>query len=216
MLWKALVRPTAGSLLLTVPLVRAFVSPTTVYCSPRSETFVRWFSSSSSSSSESTSSAVSSLPSLLDEQGQAVSVEQCKERFQGKHIAYYFSAGWCPACLSFDPGLLQFRKAAQSSGKDIELIYVPSDRSEEAALQRSQHLKMMCVPFGKEADKIKKAFDVWAGPESAKLGFGRRSGVPAIVVLDGKTGKELAFLPAEAQGVAALQAWPLDEENSVW
>ena len=118
-------------------------------------------------------------------------------------------------CTSFEPSLMQFRQAAKDSGKDLELIYVPSDRSAENVIQRAKALNMASVPFGEDADKLKKDFRIWAGSESVKLGSGRRSGVPALVVLDEK-GDEMAFLPAESKGVAALNAWPLDEEKGVW
>ena len=49
-----------------------------------------------------------------------------------------------------------------------------------------------------------------------KLGLGRRSGVPALVVLEAKEGKELAFLAAEAEGVKALGSWPMDDESGLW
>jgi hypothetical protein len=111
--------------------------------------------------------------------------------------------------------LLQFRQAAKDSGKELELIYVPSDRSPEDASKRSAALDMLMVPFGEEADKLKREFNIWAGAESLKFGFGRRSGVPALVVLDSK-GEELEFLPAEAQGVSALKAWPLDDDRGIW
>jgi len=118
-------------------------------------------------------------------------------------------------CTSFEPSLTEFLQTAKDSGKEVELIYVPSDRSPENALQRGKALGMACVPYGEDADKIKKEFRVWAGSESGKLGTDRRSGVPAIVVLDSK-GDEMAFLAAESQGPAALKSWPLDEETGVW
>lgn len=120
-------------------------------------------------------------------------------------------------CTRFEPSLLQFRQAAKDSGKDLELIYVPSDRSAEDSIKRSQALNMPSVEFGDAASQLKKQFGIWSGSESGRFGFsGRRSGVPALVVLQGETGREMAFLPAEAQGVKALQAWPLDDEKGVW
>ena len=119
-------------------------------------------------------------------------------------------------CVNFEPSLLEFRQAAKGNNdQDLEIVYVPSDRSEEASLKRAQVLDMLSVPFGESADK-KAEFKIWAGSESTKLGSGRRSGVPALVVLDGESGKELAFLPAEAQGAASLKAWPLDDDKGIW
>lgn len=75
---------------------------------------------------------------------------------------------------------------------------------------------MMSVPLGEEADNMKIKWKIWAGAESGKLGTGRRSGVPALVVLDSKNGDEIAFLAAESKGAGALGGWPLDDANCVW
>ncbi len=52
--------------------------------------------------------------------------------------------------------------------------------------------------------------------ESVKLGTERRSGVPALVVLDSINGDELSFLPTEREGAKALLSWPLDNSNGIW
>ena len=141
-----------------------------------------------------TCSAMGSLPSpVLDGKGAAVKAEA----LAGKRVALYFSAGWCPMCTNFEPSLQTFLQASEDSGKPITIIYVPSDRSQE------------------QADDLKKQFKVWTGSEALRLGLGRRSGVPALVVL-GSDGEELAFVPAESQGVRALQEWPLDDARGVW
>lgn len=119
-------------------------------------------------------------------------------------------------CTSFEPSLLQFRDAAASSGKDVEIIYVPSDRSEADVVKRTSAMGMLSVPIGEEADAMKTRYKIWAGAESMKLGTGRRSGVPALVVLDAKNGDEMAFVAAESQGAKALGSWPLDSDDGVW
>lgn len=119
-------------------------------------------------------------------------------------------------CTSFEPSLLQFRDAAQDSDKPLEIIYIPSDRTEADAKKRAAAMGMMSVPVGEDADAIKKQYKIWSGAESMKLGSGRRSGVPALVVLDGKEGKEMTFLKAEAEGVKALSSWPLDDADGMW
>ena len=137
-------------------------------------------------------------------------------KLRGKRVAPCFAAGWCPMCTSFEPGLLQFREDAFQSGNSVEIIYVPSDRSEDDAAKRTAAMDMMSVPVGEEADAMKLRFKIWAGAESGKLGTGRRSGVPAIVVLDSETGEELKFLAAESEGVKALSSWPLDDASGIW
>ena len=161
--------------------------------------------------------AICSLPSLNTSDGSSVLQDDVlSDSLKGKRVALYFAAGWCPMCTSFEPSLLQFREAAVSSGKDMEIIYVPSDRSEADVIKRTKAMNMISVPFGEKADEMKKKHKVWAGAETGKLGTGRRSGVPALVVLDAKSGEEMAFLPAESEGTKALSSWPLDNEDGVW
>lgn len=160
--------------------------------------------------------AIASLPSLNEPEGSSVQPDALADKLKGKRVALYFSAGWCPMCTSFEPALLQFRAAAKDSGKDVEIIYVPSDRSEADAIKRTSAMGMLSVPYGEEADAVKQRFKVWAGAETGKLGTGRRSGVPALVVLDSKNGEEMAFLAAESEGAKALGAWPLDNADGLW
>lgn len=126
-------------------------------------------------------------------------------RVTGKRVGLYFSAGWCPMCTRFEPHLLQFRKECAEQGTPIELIYVPSDRSEAAALGRANELQFAMVAFD-HADALKKKWKVWAGSEVSTLGSDRRSGVPAIVVVS-PDDKELAFVDAERSGADSLKKW---------
>ena len=161
-------------------------------------------------------SAASAIGPLLDSKGVELSEDALQETLKSKRVALYFTAGWCPMCTSFEPSLVKFRDAASDSGKPIELIYVSSDRSEPDQQNRAGKLDMLSVPFGDKASQLKKQYKVWSGSESLQFGvLGRRSGVPALIVLD-KRGDELAFLPAESQGVKALSLWPIDDENGVW
>lgn len=163
-------------------------------------------------SSSSTTALASSLSfPVKDMDGKEITGDS----FQGKRVALYFAAGWCPMCTSFEPSLESFRRACDESNKPVEFLYVSSDKNSETATQRAKQLDMKMVPFGDEAAKLKKEFNIWAGSESSQFGFGRRSGVPAIVVLD-KTGGELAFVPAESQGPRALSSWPIDDEMGIW
>mmetsp|Transcript_31841 Transcript_31841/g.36108 ORF Transcript_31841/g.36108 Transcript_31841/m.36108 type:complete len:171 (+) Transcript_31841:92-604(+) len=167
-----------------------------------------------------TPKAISSLIPKLSSGKGGVSLSSEKllqERLRGKRVALYFSAGWCPMCTSFEPTLLQFQQEQANINKPIELVYVASDRSESDAVTRATQLNnMLSIPFHDTAD-YKKKFKVWAGSECTEFGTARRSGIPALVVLDNKEGEELEFLAAESEGVKALQNWPLDDEaNGIW
>ena len=63
---------------------------------------------------------------------------------QGKHIALYFSAHWCPPCKQFTPVLAELYKKLQASGTDLEIIYVSLDRTPDqfkVCLHISSHCK---------------------------------------------------------------------------
>ena len=151
-------------------------------------------------------SALAAVGPLLAPSGKPIT--DMNAMLTGKRVGLYFSAGWCPMCTSFEPSLLNFREAAAQSGKPVELLYVSSDRSERDALARASGLGMTAVPFN-HVDALKKEHQVWAGAETMKLGFGRRSGVPAIIILSSE-GEEAGFVDAEARGAAALAKWDLD------
>ena len=140
---------------------------------------------------------------LLDSTGAAVD----GTALSGKRVALYFTAGWCPMCTSFEPALDAFRSAAEADGAPVELIYVSSDRSASDAMARAATLGTLQVPFGEASDTLKRDLRVWAGMETMRFGMLRRSGVPALVVLN-PAGEEVAFLDAERRGAAALKKWP--------
>ena len=168
--------------------------------------------------SESALSSLSPLTVVKEDGSSSVlqASDELKERLEGKRVALYFSAGWCPMCTSFEPSLDAFRKAASDSEKPVELIYVPSDRSEEDVLQRAKSLKIPLFASLEKASDLKKKFLVWSGSETPKFGTGRRSGVPALVVLNPTDGTEMAFVDAEGKGVKALESWPLNDDSGVW
>ena len=154
--------------------------------------------------------AISSLPPLKKYDGSAINTDKLSDILKGKRVALYFAAGWCPMCTRFEPSLMKFQSAAASNGKSVEIIYVPSD-PEDAIIKRTTEMKMMSVPFGEKADEIKTKYKIWSGSECGKLGTDRRSGVPALVVLESKNGGELAFLDAESRGAGCLGSWPLED-----
>eukprot|EP00747_Dinoflagellata_sp_TGD_P201787 gnl/TRDRNA2_/TRDRNA2_75265_c0_seq1.p1 gnl/TRDRNA2_/TRDRNA2_75265_c0~~gnl/TRDRNA2_/TRDRNA2_75265_c0_seq1.p1 ORF type:complete len:291 (+),score=42.22 gnl/TRDRNA2_/TRDRNA2_75265_c0_seq1:73-945(+) len=148
--------------------------------------------------------AVAEIP-IVDASGQSVDLIQ---RAAGKRVALYFAAGWCPMCRSFEPALLKFRSDAEAKGVPVECILVSSDRSAADASQRAMSLDMVQVAYeGMFREALKRKFRVWSGSEAAQLGPDRRSGVPALVVLNAN-GEEIAFVDAERTGADALQEWP--------
>ena len=139
-----------------------------------------------------------------------------ERRLEGRSVALYFAAAWCPACRRFLPQLAAWRAARAELGGGgaetrAEIVFVSSDRT--AAEFDAHHAALggdvLAVPFAEHAaaDALKRHCGVWAGVESMRLGArGRRSGVPALAVL-GQDGGVLLHLDAEREGARCLAAW---------
>lgn len=113
-------------------------------------------------------------------------------------------------CTGFEPALEKFRSDSEAAGNPTEIVMVSSDRSAAEASKRAKALGMLQIEYdGSFRDALKLKFNVWSGSEQMKLGFGRRTGVPALVVLDSE-GEEIAFVDAERSGPRALEKWPKD------
>ncbi|KAG7346458.1 thioredoxin-like protein [Nitzschia inconspicua] len=219
------------------------------------------------------------LPSpLIDAHGNVLdNAQTIASLVQGQRVALYFAAGWSRDCRELDFMLAQYRSALKDSQQPIQLIYVPSDKSQEEQLARMQELGLeVGVPLGETADALKKKYGVWPDAEVDKFGgvvrervddgefvvgdeeveavqgveqggeetdqassdivaafeagvtpaevfpkptieddSGRRSGIPAFVVLDNK-GEEFCFLNTERDSITALADWPLDDLQGHW
>ena len=94
------------------------------------------------------------------------------DALEGKIVALYFSAGWCPPCRAFTPSLVEFRN---ENSDEFEVVFVSSDRTEEAMKKYMTDYKM---------DFLAVKFDA---PQRPALGrnFEVR-GIPTLVVLDDK------------------------------
>lgn len=85
-------------------------------------------------------------------------------------IGLYFSAHWCPPCRGFTPALSKaYVKDLKS--KDVEIVFVSSDRDYAAFSSYFNDMPWLALPFS--ARKVKEAL-------SQKYGV---SGIPTLVVL---------------------------------
>lgn len=199
------------------------------------------------------------LPSpLIDANGNAIdSPESIAALVKDQRVALYFGASWCKDCRNLEFMLAQYRSALADSDQPIQLIYVPSDNTQEDQLSRMQELGLeVGVPLGETADALKKHYGVWPDVDIEKFGgisreldveeqvavaavrgsegekvateaalpsdventrdqYGRRSGIPAFVVLDNQ-GAEFCFLNAERDSISVLADWPLDDPKNIW
>lgn len=103
---------------------------------------------------------------------------------EGKTLALYFSAHWCPPCKAFTPKLVETYKAMRGAGRDdMEFIFVSSDRSTQDFGAYFGEMPWLAIPNGdKRVSALSRHFNV--------------EGIPTLVTVgpDGKT------INAEARG----------------
>ena len=138
---------------------------------------------------------------LFNETGHAVT---CAD-LGGLSVALYFAGEWCPLCRRFTPALRAFHARWNSS---VQIVFISSDSSAEDAREHYAHQMGGWLALAWDdpvAAKLKRQHRVWSGREVGTFGYHRRSGVPAVVVVD-PSGAEVAFLPGERWGAAACVA----------
>jgi len=108
------------------------------------------------------------LTTLLTKEG----VKPVEEVLAGKRaIGIYFSAHWCPPCKQFTPILSEFYKSACPQN-DMEIIFVSSDRDQNAFEHYYETMPFTALPFDQREKKneLSSLFDV--------------SGIPAFIIVD--------------------------------
>lgn len=115
-------------------------------------------------------------------------------------IAFYFSAHWCPPCRQFTPLLARAYAASRAKGQggNVEVIFVSSDRTEEALLSymKEAHGDWLAVPHD---DPLVQSL-------SSKFGV---RGIPALKVV-GIDGSEISKEGREevmSLGAASFAQW---------
>jgi nucleoredoxin len=137
----------------------------------------------------------------LERKGAAFAEEASSSLGEESHVLLYFSARWCPPCRRFTPILKEFYEVANRGGKKLEVVFVSSDETGDAAQTylREAHGDWLMVPFDAPLRwDMKKRYGVWAGAEREVMGTdGKRTGVPTLVLVDAETGEELDFMAKE-------------------
>jgi len=76
------------------------------------------------------------------------STVKTSEALSGKHVALYFSAHWCPPCRGFTPSLVTlYQKLQQKVPGQFEVVFVSSDRDEEAFKEYYGEMPWLALPF---------------------------------------------------------------------
>jgi len=108
------------------------------------------------------------------------------EALKGKEVlGLYFSAHWCPPCRKFTPVLSQKYRALKEAGKNVEIVFVSSDRDEASFDEYHNSMTFLGLPYEARAAKntLSKHFKV--------------EGIPTLIFLNPTTG---AVITNEARG----------------
>ncbi|CAF1528110.1 unnamed protein product [Adineta ricciae] len=100
------------------------------------------------------------------------------EKYQGKVIALYFSAHWCPPCRGFTPTLTEFYKT-HTKEKNFEIIFISSDRDERAFNEYCKDMPWLKLMYSerKKKEELGRKFQI--------------TGIPTLILLDADSGDVL-------------------------
>eukprot|EP01038_Epipyxis_sp_PR26KG_P011863 gene11863-15873_t len=104
------------------------------------------------------------------------STAQLKEiDLSDKIVFLYFSAHWCGPCQAFTPKLVSFYNKMKSEGKNLEIVFCTSDRTDGDFKKYYEGMPWLALPHGdKRIDSLSERFEV--------------EGIPTLVVFDYNTG----------------------------
>jgi len=129
-------------------------------------------------------------------QGKSGSVKTA-DALAGKVVGLYFSAHWCGPCRSFTPTLAQAYKDIVASGKNLEIVFLSSDRDDSSFNEYYGEMPWLALPFSERAKKefLSKFYKV--------------AGIPTLVFVD-EQGQTIT-----TKGRAAISSDP-SGENFPW
>ena len=119
-----------------------------------------------------------------------------EEALNNDIVGIYFSAHWCGPCRSFTPNLGKFYENANKEKKQIEIIYCPSDQTQNEFDDYYKTMPWLAIPFESESkDAIADGLGI--------------SSIPTLIIFD-KNGNVLdndGRITVEKRGFKAIQIW---------
>lgn len=79
---------------------------------------------------------------LVESEGKKLKPHDDAALGQAKYFGIYYSASWCGPCREFTPKLVRWYKSNKKKNPHFELIFVSSDRTEEAMADYMKEYKM--------------------------------------------------------------------------
>lgn len=118
--------------------------------------------------------------------------------------ALYFSAHWCGPCRNFTPNLKKVYETLKAEGKDFEVVFVTSDRTNEQFDEYFAEMPWAAIPFDNKSEisSLEEKFDVNGIPALAVLQDGKLLNPSAVGTVRGAAGE-----PFDATKAAAAFPW---------
>jgi|EP00670_Eutreptiella_braarudii_P010037 thiol-disulfide isomerase/thioredoxin len=93
------------------------------------------------------------------------------DALNGKVVAIYFSAHWCPPCRQFTPKLAEWYKKSLKE-KGLEVVFVSRDNDDATFKDYYATMPWTALPFSEKnaRETLQKKFNI--------------SGIPTLVILD--------------------------------
>lgn len=124
----------------------------------------------------------------------------------GKYLGLYFSAHWCPPCRSFTPKLADYYEKMKGSGRNLEIVFVSSDRDESAFNEYFKEMPWLSLNFGEREIKVcwhrcclfcmcvPRLLAILNGSIVFQAEVSKKydvKGIPTLVIIDGATGETI-------------------------
>lgn len=103
---------------------------------------------------------------LCTNDGTEVKVDSLAAGGSDAVVGLYFSAHWCPPCRGFTPVLAQLHKDLKAAGKSFEVVFLSSDKDDEAFKDYFAEMPWLAVPFAERSLKedLSNLFEVQGIP----------------------------------------------------
>ena len=123
--------------------------------------------------------------------GDKIGIDAVKQNL--KFVLLYFSAHWCPPCRKFTPILKEFYEEVNDENKQVEIIFISSDKSSEEHQKyfSEEHGDWLTVPF--QAEDLREELRNSLGKKLNAEGELVRSGIPCLVVVSGDLTRIVTF-----------------------
>jgi len=108
---------------------------------------------------------------VVDKKGETVPITKLQS---ADVVGLYFSAHWCGPCRGFTPQLAKLYNECKEKGKNFEIVFVSSDRNEEAFKEYFEEMPWCALSFKERTLKnnLSELYEV--------------QGIPTLVLLTGK------------------------------